>query len=207
MATEKNIMVSLDLNDPVSKKISEILGNKTSKKILNYLAENPSSPSQKDLADALNIPLNTVEYNLKKLIEAGLVEKTKEFFWSKKGKKILTYKLTNKSIVISPKKKITSKLKTIAPVAILSVLTSVAIRQYSIFKQKIAFVQSTASDSVLRNSEEMIQGAKAFAEQSPDIIIENGNFFFTQPDPIWIWFLAGSLIAIFIFALINWRKL
>src|SRR3989344_4521204 len=98
----KDKFILMNLDDKKSKKIAEILGNKTCKKILDYLTDN-SEASEKDIADALNIPINTAEYNLKKLLDAGLVEKTKNFFWSKKGKKIPMYKLAKKHIVISPK--------------------------------------------------------------------------------------------------------
>ena len=47
--------------------------------------------------------MNTLDYNLKKLIGAGLIEKTSSFFWSVKGKKIPTYRLANKKIIISTK--------------------------------------------------------------------------------------------------------
>ena len=58
--------ILMGLNDKRSKKIAEVLGNKTCKKIIDYLAETKQA-SEKDIADALNIPINTTEYNLKKL--------------------------------------------------------------------------------------------------------------------------------------------
>jgi inhibitor of cysteine peptidase len=99
---DKFIMFGLD--DERSKDVADVLGNKTCKKIIDYLAENKEA-SEKDISDALKIPMNTTEYNLNKLIKSGLVEKTKNFFWSIKGKKIDMYKLANKHIVISPKSK------------------------------------------------------------------------------------------------------
>jgi len=114
MKDDKFIM--MNMNDERSKKIAEILGNKTCKKILDYLSEK-NDASEKDISDALNIPINTAEYNLKKLIEAGLVEKTKNFFWSAKGKKIPLYRLARKHIVISPSSKPSlTSLKLILPV-------------------------------------------------------------------------------------------
>ena len=74
MTNEKFIMVSMD--DPISKKLAEVLGNDSCKKIINYLAEK-NEASAKDISDALNMPLNTVDYNLKKLLESGFVEKKK----------------------------------------------------------------------------------------------------------------------------------
>ena len=111
---KKFIMMGID--DERSKKVAEILGNKTCKKIIDHLSET-NEASEKDIADALSIPINTVEYNLKKLLDSGLIDKTKNFFWSKKGKKIDMYKLARKHIVISPKSKPSySALKTIIPV-------------------------------------------------------------------------------------------
>ncbi|VVB78341.1 Beta propeller domain protein [uncultured archaeon] len=115
MSDDKFIL--MDMDDERSKKIAEVLGNKTCKKIIDYLSE-VKEASEKDIATALSIPINTVEYNLKKLIESGLVEKTKNFFWSVKGRKIDMFKLAKKHIIISPKSKRVdmTKLKTILPV-------------------------------------------------------------------------------------------
>ena len=100
MVEKKFILIGMD--DKRSKKIAEVLGNKTAKKILNYLAETKEA-SQQDIATDLKIPINTVDYNIKKLNKAGLVDKSKNFFWSKKGKRIIMYKAAKKHIVISPK--------------------------------------------------------------------------------------------------------
>ncbi|MEK6885437.1 MAG: winged helix-turn-helix domain-containing protein [Nanoarchaeota archaeon] len=93
--------IELNLNDEKSGKIAEILSNKTAKKILGLLAE--KELSQGDIAKELKIQLNTIDYNIKKLVDSGLIEKTSNFFWSVKGKKIPTYKLANKRIIISTK--------------------------------------------------------------------------------------------------------
>ncbi|MFH1310984.1 MAG: beta-propeller domain-containing protein [Nanoarchaeota archaeon] len=113
---DKFIMMNID--DERSKKVAEVLKSDTCKKILDYLAENKEK-SEEDIAKNLKMPINTVEYNLKKLVESGLVERAKNFFWSKKGKKINLYKPANRHIVISPKKKPDMNiLKTILPVII-----------------------------------------------------------------------------------------
>ncbi|MCA9487600.1 MAG: beta-propeller domain-containing protein [Nanoarchaeota archaeon] len=99
---ETDKFILMDMSDERSKKIAEVLGNKTCKKILDYLAEN-SNKSEEDISKELNIPINTVEYNLKKLLKTGLIEKSTNFFWSKRGKKIILYKPAKKHIIISPK--------------------------------------------------------------------------------------------------------
>ncbi len=120
MADDKFIMMNLD--DERSKKVAEILKSETCKKILDYLAENKEK-SEEDISKDLKMPLNTVEYNLKKLVEAGLVEKSKNFFWSQKGKKINLYKPANRHIVISPKRGPNMNLlKTVIPLIFVGAL-------------------------------------------------------------------------------------
>ena len=82
---KKNNFILMSLDDPRAKKVAQVVGNKTSQKILNYLAEN-SKKSEQDIATELKIPLNTVGYNIKQLLDTGLIDKTNNFFWSKKGK-------------------------------------------------------------------------------------------------------------------------
>ncbi len=112
---DKFILMNMD--DERSKYIAEVMGNQTCKKILDYLAETKEA-SEKDISDALNIPINTVEYNLNKLVKSGLVEKAKNFFWSRKGRKIDMYKLSRKHIIISPgaRKPSLSAIKMLIPV-------------------------------------------------------------------------------------------
>ena len=91
------------MNDPASEKVAEILGNKTCKKILGLLAEREGELSVGDISKELGIAINTVDYNVKKLVESGLIDKSSSFFWSVKGRKIPTYKIANKQIIISTK--------------------------------------------------------------------------------------------------------
>jgi inhibitor of cysteine peptidase len=93
--------INIDLDDPRAGKIAEVMSNKTAKAILNALAEKEMTPS--DISKELDIPLNTVTYNLQKLVDAGLVGKVKKMFWSSKGKRMEIYKVLNKRIIISPK--------------------------------------------------------------------------------------------------------
>jgi inhibitor of cysteine peptidase len=110
--------ILMDLNDERSAKIAEVLKNKTCKKIIDYLGE-VKEASEKEISDATGVAMNTVGYNIKNLMKVGLVEKTHNFFWSVKGRKINLYKLAKKHIVISPTKKPNlSYLKSILPVIV-----------------------------------------------------------------------------------------
>lgn len=184
----KYIAVSLD--DEKAKDIAEVISNKTAKKILNILSEKDLSES--DIASSLNLPLNTIEYNLKKLEKAGLIEKAKQFFWSTRGKKIPTYKLANKSILISTKQKI----KGILPAAVFSFIAAIGIRFY--------FSSQQITNQIMKAEEFAGEAATAGAvERAPEVI----QTLSTQPlELLWLFFLAGALTALLIFLMLNWRK-
>lgn len=112
--------ISIDLGDPRTGLVAEALSNKTCVKILDLLAYQELTAS--DIASKLNIPLNTTGYNLEKLIKAGLVEKSTNFFWSVKGKKTPVYRVANKKIVISPKRMITKVVPFILVAGVLAIL-------------------------------------------------------------------------------------
>ena len=183
------------MEDARIKSIAEILGNKTSKKIINFLSETKEA-SEKDISDKLKIPMNTVEYNLKKMVQAGIIEETKNFFWSPKGRKIKMYKFANKSIVISPKNsKLSSEIKQIIPIAFISGIAAVGLKYY--FDAK-SLVQSSVEETPVYA---MVKVAEA------------GNIINTEN--YWLLFLTGALfviIAIIILKIvmyswsIEWRK-
>src|SRR3989344_5887700 len=67
MTDDKFILMGLD--DDNAKNVAEVLKSKTAKKILDYLSETKEA-SEKDIADKLQLPINTIEYNLKIIISA-----------------------------------------------------------------------------------------------------------------------------------------
>lgn len=206
MADEKFILTSLD--DLNLKQIADVLGNKTCKKILEFLAETREA-SEQDIAKALEIPINTVEYNLKKLLETGLVKKTKNFFWSRKGKKIDMYKLARKHIVISSKssKPSINKLKSVLPVAIVSGFLALIVHLSFRTKFQVESAVETATrtfDSSISKAAESV-GAES-TDVGTNIISEITNNFAFAYEP-GFWFLSGALAAVVIFLILNWRKI
>lgn len=196
--TNDNYML-ISLEDEKSKAIAEVLSSSTCKKIINYLAEIKEA-SQKDLSVALKIPLNTIEYNIKKLLSSGFIQKRKNFFWSKKGKKIIMYELSKKSIIISHKKSISSKIKSIIPAFILTAAGTFALWVYERIKLVPEEIQKNmpVSDGVLYAAEESVTQAGSRATET--LMTPIGT-------PLWLWFLIGSLLAILIISIVNWRKL
>ena len=181
--------ILMNMEDKRSKKIAEAISNPTCKKIIDYLTTN-SEKSEDDIAKALGINLNTTEYNLKKLLEAGLVEKTKNFFWSKKGKKISLYKLANKHIVISPKsfKPSAEMLKSLLPVALISGFFALLLRTF--------FTTEKAVD-LSQVAEEQAFAATSAKVDTAQIALEN-TATLANNSP-WTWFLIGALLGIGIF--------
>lgn len=193
----------VSLEDSKSKSISEVLGSKTCKKIIGCLSERKEA-SQKDLSDALSIPMNTLDYNIKKLLDSGFLQKRKNFFWSKKGKKIVMYELSNKSIIISPKKSPSQKFKSILPAFILTAVGTFAIWAYENIKYSIENVSTPALDS---SGILLSRGTEIASVSSPTIGDSASYLVASNPTQIWPWFLVGALLMIFVISIINWRKL
>ncbi|MCX6750874.1 MAG: helix-turn-helix domain-containing protein [Candidatus Pacearchaeota archaeon] len=206
---EENHFMLVSLEDSKSKAISEVLGSKTCKKIIGYLSERKEA-SQQDLSNALSIPMNTLDYNIKKLLESGFIQKRKNFFWSKKGKKIVMYELSNKSIVISPKKSSSTKFKSILPAFILTAAGTFAVWAY----EKVRYATNYSRDNI-------VAPAIDYAEESSQNILLKGAEVATSTGTssdysslatsasvlIWPWFLAGALLVILTISIINWKKL
>ncbi|MBD3252694.1 helix-turn-helix domain-containing protein [Candidatus Pacearchaeota archaeon] len=144
---KKFILMGIDDADDVA----DVLRSKTAKKILDFLAE-VKEASENDIARGLDIPINTVEYNLKKLIKSGFVKKAKNFFWSVKGKKIEMYKLANKHIVISPNKKPNiNYLKSIISVMVILAIAIIGLLLYMFPEEgKVFDLGETEGEELLR---------------------------------------------------------
>lgn len=113
MANKNFLLLSLD--DEETKQVANVVSNKSSKRILEYLTEKDATESE--IAKALKIPISTVHYNLEQLQKAGLVV-VEEYHYSEKGKEVNHYKLANKYIIIAPKGQkadILSKIKDMIP--------------------------------------------------------------------------------------------
>ena len=169
----------IDLDDPRMTQVAEAMANPTCKKILGLLAEKDMSVS--DLAKELKSPLNTIDYNVKKLVAAGLVQALK-YQWSVKGKKILRYTVAHKRIVISPK----SRLKGVLPTIFLVALAAVGIKFWN-----------TSQEGLHDVSEK----AMAATQTATSYVYDTSAYVW----PAWLWFTLGSLFVLI--ALWAWQKM
>jgi DNA-binding transcriptional ArsR family regulator len=204
--------IMIDLDDARSERIAEVLSNKTSKKILQALAEGEKSAS--DVASQLKLPLNTVTYNLKKLTEAGLIEKAKGFFWSQKGKKMEMYKVANRKIVIMPKQMV----KGILPAVIVTGIAAIGIKLWTFARIQSGemvtnFVKDEGTLKIATESASDAVGSgvaapRAMMDASQGIAGLCGNeTVLNIAQSTWLWFFTGALIALFVYLVWNfWRR-
>ena len=124
------LLVSLE--EEKSKALAQVLSNDTARKILDYLSKHDLS-TETEVAKGLKLALSTVHYNLQHLVKADLVS-DEHFTYSEKGKQIVHYSLSNKYVIIAPKKseKLFEKLKEFLPVVLLITGVSLLIK-YKMF--------------------------------------------------------------------------
>lgn len=94
-----------------SRKLTQVLSNETSLKILELLGK--KSMSATNIAEELNLPLTTVKYNLDSLVESDLI-KVKQIKWSQKGRQVKIYESVEKLIVLVPSRNPIDKLSIIS---------------------------------------------------------------------------------------------
>lgn len=209
--------ISLDLNDPRAGKIGEVIGNESCKRILDLLTEREMNESE--IAKELKMPLNTAEYNVKKLVDAGLVEEVGKIFWSTRGKRIKSYRVVNKKIVILPKSRI---MRGIIPAGIVAVLGAVGIKLFvdsdvRIMGQKageLAVNDMSAVPSAASGSAGVAEGVVSSGMEKVAAIMppNRGGEIITNVSnaglgsEAWAWFLLGALVVALIFIVLNWRS-
>jgi DNA-binding transcriptional ArsR family regulator len=206
--------IAIDIDDPRTSYIADVISNKTCKKIISALAE--KELSETDISKELKMPINTVGYNIKKLVQAGLIEKSSTYFWSIRGKKIPHYKLSNKKIVISPKKSVRGILPAVAFSAVAAAiigavsssinknqLTGTAQRTAESSIESDPQIAYIVSDTVVNESAQIGQTA---IETIPTPYLSGVyNFLYSAPN-VWVWFLIGALSALAVFMLWSYFK-
>ena len=197
-------LLILPLNDTNSKKISQIIASDTARDILDGIASAPRSASE--IANNLGIPLTTVQYNLEKLLDAGLVkvERTK---YSKKMKPVKLYAPRRKFVVIAPektdRKDVIATLKRYLMVIAFAVVGSGAIEFLTM--QLGGFAEETAIRS-LPEEAPAPPPAPMYAPSPTPLPGEplgavSGFDFFAHPG---LWFLLGCLFIILVVLLVEY---
>ena len=151
-----------------SRKITQILSNETSIKIL----------------ELLELPLTTVKYNLDSLIESDLI-KVKQIKWSKKGRQVKIYESAEKLIVLVPSKSSIDKLSLVSllqkylGVIVAVFFASAGIEYFSAYMKAKRVIDATAplrmkTMETFDNSspEQMVLGINESNNVSPKIALD-----------------------------------
>jgi DNA-binding transcriptional ArsR family regulator len=179
MAKETFMLVSL--NEKKAKKLAEVISNNTCRKILDLLAKKESTETE--ISKELDIPISTVHYNLKHLLEAKLV-KADEYHYSEKGKEVLHYKLANQYVIIAPessKSKIKEKLKSIIPAGLITL-------GLGALSQILYQMKFNAAEQKFLAAPEMARDAMILSEPvvESQVLVSDVNVF--------VWFLLGAFL-------------
>lgn len=179
----------LSLKEGQSKRLAQVIGNETCRRILDYLAGKEYA-TETTVAKELGIPLSTAHYNLKALRESGLVD-ADEFHYSDKGKEVPHYRLANRYIVIAPRKEqnIMERLKRLWPLGAVAVGVAAVMEAVQRFLLDAGGEAYKAADAGARMMVESAQAAPRAAEEAARF-----------PSPATTWFLVGAVFVILAFA-------
>ena len=167
MAKESFILVSLE--DEKTKKLSQSITNETCRKILNYLSEKEDA-TETQISNDLGIPMPTVNYNMKLLVENGLVE-INEFHYSRKGREVDHFSLANKMIIIAPRKdeKLLSRLKKLLPVVAIIGVIGYGI---NFFSKPLQYVTNIIPNEVMAKGVVVEESARMMAYDATEAVLD-----------------------------------
>jgi DNA-binding transcriptional ArsR family regulator len=232
MPEEPFMLVSLE--EAKAKKLASVLNNETCTKILNWLSSHKEG-TESEIAKKLKLPLSTVHYNLKQLVEAKLVI-ADEYHYSEKGREVNHYKLANKYIIIAPQEEqggFLDKLKQFIPAALIVAGTGVVLKALNLLTGTTGSSKSTVNTIEPASMERaMPEGGamlKSFAMEESAMVADMAlaeapaslppppappqlcEFIPATQEPFFsntliITFVVGGLFAIFLIALFTYLR-
>jgi predicted transcriptional regulator len=200
--TKKNFLM-LSLDDDKINKVANVVSNASCKKILDYLADQ-NDVTETKISEDLKIPASTVNYNMKQLIDAGLVE-ADEYHYSEKGREVLHYKLANKYIIIAPKKEkgLKSIIKNILPSAFIIASIGIIYEIYNTIRFNYFSNNLLKSDGPRMAEDTMIETFTMAT--SENAVVETTKSFLYNPG-IGFWVLISVISLTILYVSINYYK-
>jgi DNA-binding transcriptional ArsR family regulator len=92
-------VIILEPGDEKAQKIAKAMASRTAGEILHLLKDGSHASTQ--IAEALSIPITTVQYHLENLVEAGIITVV-ERRWSQKGREVKVYGLRDQMLIVVP---------------------------------------------------------------------------------------------------------
>jgi len=220
---KKETFLLVSLNEKKAKRLAEVISNNTCRKILDHLAKGEASESE--ISKELDIPISTVHYNLKHLVDAKLV-KADTFHYSPKGKEMLHYRLANQYVIIAPestKHSIREKLKSIIPAATITVaLGTVAQLLYrSKFNETLmmtrANLEAEAAPMAMKAAEsapmmgavesaDMAMATADLAAEAAPSVEQTTREFLISDVNVFLWFLLGAFLFLVSYLFIDYIR-
>ena len=197
MKEEKFVLMSL--KEAEAKRIGQVIGNETARKILDFLA-NVDSATETEIKEKLQMPISTVHYNLSALKDAGLIL-AKEYHYSSKGKEVNHYSLARKYVIIAPEEApegLKEKLKSILPAALVSVSGALMLYLYrylSLGQEKVM------GEEPMLMMQESDTARAVLQDSAPGFFQELFSRYAFS-----LWFLGGALFALLCYLLISWLR-
>jgi len=93
-------VIILEPGDEKAQKIAKAIASKTAGEILQLLKDGGHASNQ--IAEALEIPITTVQYHLENLVDAGIINVV-ERRWSQKGREVKVYGLRDQMLIVVPR--------------------------------------------------------------------------------------------------------
>jgi DNA-binding transcriptional ArsR family regulator len=186
--TEKFVIVPLGEE---AKRITQVISSDTARQILEALSESPLSTSQ--ISEKLNIPLTTAQYQVEKLMEAGLI-KVERIRRSEKMREMKIYAPIKKLIVVVPERisgeSVTSVLRKYLAIVVGVVIISGLIEFIS---------QSTRIAPEMVKHEALPMAAPArYMPEAAEVVTEAEPLIQTFLAHPGLWFLLGGVFVILI---------
>ena len=195
MADESFMLLSL--KERQSKKLAQVISNETARKILDFLTDNEFA-TETTIAEKLKLPLSTVHYNMKALVESKLVI-ADEYHYSQKGKEVPHYKLAKKFIVIAPSddESVMDRLRKFWPISAIAVgvgvIITVAQRLFSAGGTLATTNADMMASPLAAKTLEAAPAAMRVADAggAAPMIAQNPSPFYAGG-----WFVAGALFVV-----------
>ncbi len=92
-------VVVLQPGDERAQKVAKAMASQTANDMIQAFGTRPMTSTE--VARSLQIPITTASYHIENLLDAGLLRVT-DTRWSKKGREVKIYGLTNQVLIIAP---------------------------------------------------------------------------------------------------------
>lgn len=202
MDDEKFLVVPLGKK---SKAITQTVSNDTAMEIMELLADGPLSTSK--VAERLGIPLTTAQYNIEKLMEAGLV-KVAMTKYSEKGREVKLYEAYNRAIIILPRKSgagaaLDALKRYLILLPIIAVISAAVEYFMSSYFGAAPYKGGAAGEPMLWVASSPVPAYAPRAAPSLDQAVQGAPALLQHPGAI---FFAGCLLAIFLIMVMEYFR-